>query len=685
MATELAKAYVQIIPSAQGIQGGITKVLGGDAAASAAGESFGSKLVGTIKGAIATAGIGAALTKTVTEGANLEQSIGGIKTMFKDSFATVKAYADEAYASAGLSANAYMESVTGFSARLLQGLGGDTEAAARLAHTAMTDMADNANKMGTDMSSIQETYQSLARGNYEMLDNLKLGYGGTQAEMARLINDSGVLGDTMVATADNVNSIGFDKMIQAIHTVQEEMGITGTTALEAATTLTGSFNAMKASFQNVQGNLTLGQDVAPALNALAQTVTTFLVGNLLPAVWNILSALPGALVTFVQALAPQMVTALMNFVPQLTAGMTTSLPQLIQSGISAVGGIINGINTALPQLLANGTAMITNLVSGVTLALPQLIQSGLTVVTSFLQMINSNLPQLLTAGVQILTSLVTGVQNTIPQIVTAAMTVMTNFLQMIISNLPQTIAAGAQVLSSVVQGILNSMPQIISSAAQMISTLLTTIVQHLPQIISAGFDLIVSLVQGIGNAMPNIISAAGEAALTILDTFLSIDWAGLGRDIISGLINGIMSMGGALWDAATEMARSAFDAIADFFEIASPSKLMRDKIGKFIPAGLAQGILDNAGLVDRAMLSLSDGAQDALPKRISAALQSGSQIQPAVARNSTSAAVIAALQTATAQIVTAVQQSGGDLYIGDDVIGRSYDRYSEQQAILLGR
>ena len=294
MPSQVATAYVQIIPSAQGIGGGIAQALGGDAAADSAGRSFGGKLVGAIKGVIAAAGIGAALSKAITEGAALEQSIGGVETLFGDAANQVIAAADNAFATAGLSANAYLETVTGFSARLLQGLGGDTQAAAALADTAVTDMADNANKMGTSMETITQTYQSLARGNYEMLDNLKLGYGGTQAEMARLINDSGVLGDTMVATAENVNSIGFDKMIEAIHVVQTEMGITGTAAVEAETTITGSLHALQASFSNVLANLALGRDLGPSLNALATTLTTFLSGNLLPALWNILSALPGA-------------------------------------------------------------------------------------------------------------------------------------------------------------------------------------------------------------------------------------------------------------------------------------------------------------------------------------------------------------------------------------------------------
>ena len=366
MPSQVATAYVQIIPSAQGIGGGIAQALGGDAAATSAGQSFGGKLVGAIKGVIAAAGIGTALSKAITEGAALEQSIGGVETLFGDAASQVIAAADNAFATAGLSANAYMETVTGFSARLLQGLGGDTQAAAALADTAVTDMADNANKMGTSMETITQTYQSLARGNYEMLDNLKLGYGGTQSEMARLINDSGVLGDTMVATAENVNSIGFDKMIEAIHVVQTEMGITGTTALEAETTITGSLNALQASFSNVLANLTLGRDLGPSLNALATTLTTFLTGNLLPAIWNILSALPGALVTFVTSLGPQLVTGLQGLVSQITSGMTTSLPQMVQSGATMVQGIVQGITEFLP-VSSSGHLQIAKELLGVEL------------------------------------------------------------------------------------------------------------------------------------------------------------------------------------------------------------------------------------------------------------------------------------------------------------------------------
>lgn len=232
MPSQVATAYVQIIPSAQGIGNGIAQALGGDSAAASAGKSLGGQLVGTIKGIIATAGIGAALGKALTEGAALEQSLGGVETLFKDSAGKVIANAEKAYATAGVSANSYMEQVTSFSATLLQGLGGDTEAAAKVADQAIIQMSDNANKMGTSIGSIQYAYQGFAKDNYTMLDNLKLGYGGTQAEMARLVNESGVLGDAIQVTDQTVRDVPFDKIIEAIGVIQDRLGITGTTALE---------------------------------------------------------------------------------------------------------------------------------------------------------------------------------------------------------------------------------------------------------------------------------------------------------------------------------------------------------------------------------------------------------------------------------------------------------------------
>lgn len=302
MATELGKAYVQIIPSAKGISGMIQKEMGGEVASAgvSAGESLGSKMMGAVSGIIAAAGIGKAIGASINEGAALQQSLGGVETLFKDSADKVKGFANEAYKTTGLSANAYMENVTGFSASLLQSLGGDTDKAAETANMAMIDMSDNANKMGTSMESIQLAYQGFAKQNYTMLDNLKLGYGGTKQEMQRLLADA----EKLTGVKYDINNLS--DVYSAIHAIQENLDITGTTAREAATTFTGSFESMKAAAQNVLGKIAIGENVTPALQSLLETTKTFLFGNFLPMIGNILSGLGVVLTEGLSSLASQL-------------------------------------------------------------------------------------------------------------------------------------------------------------------------------------------------------------------------------------------------------------------------------------------------------------------------------------------------------------------------------------------
>ena len=568
MATELAKAYVQIVPSTRGIQGSISQALGGEAAA--AGKSAGSSIVGAIRNAIVTAGIGKALAATLTEGADLEQSIGGVETLFKTSADKVKAAAAEAYRTAGMSANEYMELATSFSASLLQSTAGDTAKAADIADMAMQDMSDNANKMGSNMEDIKNAYQGFAKQNYTMLDNLKLGYGGTKEEMQRL------LADAQKITGVKYDISSLSDVYSAIHVIQGELDITGTTAQEAAETLSGSFAAMAAAGKNVLAALTLGQDLGPALDALAQTFTTWLAGNLLPAVWNILSALPGALVTFVQALAPQLTAALLEFLPGLQAGVAQGLPQMLETAGQMVTQLCTGIQAAFPRMIETGGQALAQLISGLSAALPQLAQMGLELLSTLVNTLVQNLPQLLTTG--------------------------------------------GQALLTLLEGISQTLPQILPMAARTVLTMVTGILQNLPQILQAGVQVIASLIRGIGEAAPGIIDAAFEVVDMLWDTVTSIDWVQLGKDIIAGMINGIGAMGGALWDAAANVARGALDSIKNFFGIASPSKVMRDQVGRWLPAGIAQGMLANTRPLRSAMDSLArlttDQLQQSLPLQL---------------------------------------------------------------------
>lgn len=403
MATELAKAYVQIIPSAQGISGRIQSVL--DPEAEASGSSFGGKLVSTIKKVIAAAAIGKVLKASITEGADLEQSLGGIETLFKDSADKVKTNAAQAYKTAGMSANEYMELTTSFSASLLQSLSGDTAKAADIADMAMTDMSDNANKMGTNMEDIKNAYQGFAKQNYTMLDNLKLGYGGTKTEMERLLADA----QKITGVKYDINNLS--DVYSAIHVIQGQLDITGTTAKEAATTLSGSFNSMKAAVKNVMGEIALGMDIGPAINALADTIVTFLVGNLIPAIWNVISALPGAIATFVQALGPQLVTAVSGLISQMGSGITAATAgQMITTFATSVLG-------SLPTVLDSGRQLILNVVNGIINNLPQIISAALNMVTKFISTIGQNLPKILQSGIEIIGKLAAGLIRAIPTLI----------------------------------------------------------------------------------------------------------------------------------------------------------------------------------------------------------------------------------------------------------------------------
>lgn len=358
MAIELGKAYVQIVPSAKGISGGITNqvVPAADAAGRTGGLTLGKKLAAVASAAIAAAGIGKAIAASIEEGGKLQQSIGGVETLFKSSAGMVKKYAQEAYRTTGVSANSYMENVTSFAASLVSSCGGNTKKAAKLANTAMTDMGDNANKMGTDMELVQETYQSLARGNYEMLDNLKLGYGGTKSEMERLMKDAEKL------TGEHYTVGDFGDTVKAIHAVQEHLKITGTTAKEASTTLQGSFNSMKASFQDVLGNLSDGElDITPSLNALATTTSNFLFNNFLPMVGRVFKNLPGAIGTFIQAAAPNVKKGIQGLFSNLGIKIDfSSITSSFSKITLAIQPVVNTIKNSFSHLNFSGLQSLAN-------------------------------------------------------------------------------------------------------------------------------------------------------------------------------------------------------------------------------------------------------------------------------------------------------------------------------------
>ena len=482
---DIATAYVQIVPSARGMQSKLSEIFGKEmpGAGKSAGNILGSNLAGTLKKVLVSAAIGEALKKTLTEGAALQQTLGGVETLFKDSAAVVIANAEQAYRTAGLSANAYMEQVTSFSASLLQSLGGDTVAAANVADMALRDISDNANKFGTDMERLTDAYQGFAKGQYQLLDNLKLGYGGTKTEMQRLLADA----QKLTGVKYDINNLA--DVYSAIHAIQEELGVTGTTAEEASKTLTGSFNAMKGAFTNVLGKLALGQAIGPSLNALAQTVSTFLVGNLIPMVWNIITALPGALMTFLSALIPGDIGSLIsNLVSNLTAFTSQSYPLLLQQGVGMISNLVSGFLQGIPGLLIGAGELINQLLTAFLVALPSIWESG----------------------AQMILNLASGLIASAPNVVNSAVTIIGELISTIASHLPDLLAQGISLIAQLIAGLISMIPDVITGAGDIIKNICDTFAET--DWLSVGTDIIRGIGQGIRNGASIIIEAAKEAA-----------------------------------------------------------------------------------------------------------------------------------------------------------------------------
>ena len=388
-------------------------------------------------GAAATA-VGALTKKSLEEYAEYEQLVGGVETLFKDSADVVMQYANNAYQTAGLSANDYMETVTSFSASLLQSLGGDTEAAAKQANLAVTDMADNANKMGTAMGDIQNAYQGFAKQNYTMLDNLKLGYGGTKEEMQRLIDDANAL-NAAQGNLTNYSIDSYSDIVSAIHDVQTEMGITGTTAKEASTTIQGSLSAMKSAWTNLLTGIgDDSQDLDKLINNFVESTGT--------AAENILPRL-GEIITGIGSLAERLAPVVAAAIPGL---VTTVLPNLVQSGISMVGAILQGLVQMLPQIIQYGIDMVITLIESISSDPESLVETAITLVVT----------------------IVSGLIDAIPKLIAAAADLVTGLLMALISNAPNLLAAGLELVGEIADGIANSLGEIVNAGAKVVDSII---------------------------------------------------------------------------------------------------------------------------------------------------------------------------------------------------------------------
>ena len=606
MATELGKAYVQIIPSAKGIGSSISSELNGESAK--AGESAGLNLVGKLKGVIAAAGIGAAIKSSLEAGGDLQQSFGGLDTLYGDAADAAKAYAAEA-AKAGISANDYAEQAVSFGASLKQAFEGDTTKAVEAANTAIMDMADNAAKMGTPIENIQNAYQGFAKQNYTMLDNLKLGYGGTKTEMERLLSDA----EKLTGVKYDISNLG--DVYEAIHVIQEDLGLTGVAAQEGAETFTGSLAAMKAAGQNLLANLALGQDIGPSLNALSETVQAFVFNNLFPMIGNILQQLPellsGLSSIIIGALnrisnnADQIVAIAIELVTSLANAIVEALPYLIEAAIKLAVAL--GRALIETDWVAVGTELMSNLRDSIDLAAGEILGADSFTIESFLAGITAGLPGVLDKGIEIITNVVNGILSALPQLITAAGQLITQFAMFLMQNYPTILQKGAELLMNLVNGIISNLPQIVSAVVQVIASFAATILQNLPTILAQGITIIAKLVAGLIQAIPQVVAAIPQIIQSIVNTFGSYDWLSIGKNIIQGIANGISNAAGIIVDAAKNAAQSAFNAAKDFLGIASPAK-KGIYLGEMLDAGFALGIDRNKSLVDDAINNLSESA-----------------------------------------------------------------------------
>ncbi|WP_302695096.1 phage tail protein [Blautia argi] len=616
----------------------------------------GLAVIGGAATGVATA-FGVMTKKALDSYASLEQNIGGVETLFKNSSQSVIDNAKRAYKTAGLSANAYMETVTSFSASLLQSLGGDTKKAADYADRAIIDMSDNANKMGTSMELIQNAYQGFAKQNYTMLDNLKLGYGGTSSEMYRLLQDAAKLNEEFANTAQfSMDSKGhleanFADITKAIHIVQTEMGITGTTAKEASETISGSVSAMKGAFDNflngtgspkelAETMVTAGKNV---INGLSEIVPRLL--ETLPEVKNLIQE------NLVQAFSgdtvQRMVESGKNIVMSLLTGMLDSVSNILPVALSLIQFIAEAITTNVPILLQKGYEILQNLINGFVEAIPEALPK----ILDFIQGIGDKLaeaaPVMIQRGFELLQKLVEGIVTAIPILIAKVPQIITTFANVINDNFPTILAKGVQLLGQLALGILQAVPDLIShipdivqaivavftaynwaalgkniitffkngissmisaikSAAKNVQNGVVNTIKNLPSTLSnLGKNAVSKLANAIASGVSNIVGKARNIVSGIKDAFTSFDWGSIGSNIIRGIANGIAGAVGGLVNAAINAAKSAFNAAKKALGIHSPSRLFRDKIGKMMALGMGIGFEKNIP-VDDMQKSLND-------------------------------------------------------------------------------
>jgi phage-related protein len=501
----------------------------------------------------ATVAVGGLVSASVKAYSSYEQLVGGVDTLFEKSSKKVQQYANDAYKTAGMSANAYMETVTGFSASLLQSLGGDTEKSAEYANSAIVDMSDNANKMGTSMESIKYAYQGFAKQNYTMLDNLKLGYGGTKTEMERLLADASKISGVKY----DISS--FADVTQAIHVMQTEMGIAGTTAKEASTTIEGSANAMKASWENLLVGISGGgENIDTLINNFKDSVTTFS-ENILPVISEAVIA-SGSLIV---ALLPEILDQIPGLVDQI-------FPMLIEAGGLIFEAIMEGISLNIDGISEGVVGLLTVLSSAFIEAIPQFIDIGLQLVSSLLSGISSNtssinesfgtmltsiyesiqeyMPEILQSGVDIVLQLAEGLAEGLPEMIPKVVDLIISLANFIVANIDKIVAVGIKLVVGLVTGLVSAIPELIKAIPDLIIALVGAIITELPQLASASIEIMKTLGKGLIDSIFELTSIVPTIFKKLKEKFATMDWKAVGKSIIEAIKKGLSSVVGTLWD-----------------------------------------------------------------------------------------------------------------------------------------
>ena len=672
MAGQIAEAYVQIIPTTDGIASGISKSLGGEGESS--GKSFSGGFIRTATKLLAAAGVGKIIKSALDAGGAVQQSFGGLETIYVDAAKGAQEHA-RAAAAAGISMNTYAEQAVSVGAALKQAYSGDTTKAMEAANTAILDMADNAAKMGTPIESVQAAYQGFAKGQYQLLDNLKLGYGGTKTEMERLLADA----EKLTGVKYDINNVG--DVYEAIHVIQGQLGLTGVAAAEAAGTFTGSMGAMKAAASNFLADLALGNDISGSLSVLTSSVVTF-AKNLIPMLVNVIGQAPAVIVQLLQELGPLLITEGGNAIIQLAQGFADALPGLIAAITELIPQLVSAFLTILPQLIPVALQIIMALQQGLIAALPQLIAALPGLITQLVDGIVSNVPLIVEAGIQLFLGLVQALPEIAMALVEAAPDIVMALIEGLLSMAGALINGAVQLFTGIVDGLKQVGPQILDSAKQHISNTINKIKSMGPQLLAAAKSFAASIPEGIKSALGKVNSAVieiGTKVVTGIKNFAS-QLVSAGKNLILGLANGIKQGIANAVAAARQAGQSVIAAAKAILGIHSPSTVFAG-IGENITLGLAQGIMEDTKPVTDAI--------DNVAAMTTAGMDNALAVNAALGV-STDAEATGDLRTLIA-VVNALSRKIDNIGVyldGDRMVGGLVDRMDNalgNRALLVGR